>query len=365
MYRAGIVGLPNVGKSTLFNALIRNHQAEASNYPFCTIEPNSGIVNLPDERLDKLAKVVKTNKIVPAAFEFVDIAGLVKGASKGEGLGNQFLSHIREVDAIVHVVRCFEDSNIIHVEGTVDPIRDIETINIELALTDLQSVEKKIDTVSRKAKTNDKESKQELATLEKLKTALNENKPLKSVHLDEEEIPFYKSLFLLSNKPVIFACNVSENDFKTIKENKYVQMVERHAKESNSKCVPICATLESELISFNKEERDAIIGTDKPYTGVNDLIKATFDLLGLSTYFTAGEKEARAWTILKNTKAPQAAGVIHTDFEKGFIKAEVVKYEDLIRLGTKVAVREAGLARLEGKEYTVLDSDVIEFKFNV
>jgi GTP-binding protein YchF len=251
------------------------------------------------------------------------------------------------------------------VEGNIDPVRDIETINIELALTDLQSVEKKIDSVSRKAKTNDKGSKQELATLEKLKTALNEGKSLKSVALENEEIPFYKSLFLLSNKPVIFACNVSESDFKNIKENKYVQMVEQYSKESNSKCVPICATLESELISFNKEERNAFLGTDKPYTGVDDLIKATFDLLGLSTYFTAGEIEARAWTILKNTKAPQAAGVIHTDFEKGFIKAEVVKYDDLVRLGTKVAVREAGLARLEGKEYIVQDSDVIEFKFNV
>ncbi len=365
MYRAGIVGLPNVGKSTLFNALIRNHQAEASNYPFCTIEPNSGIVNLPDERLENLAKVVKASKIVPAAFEFVDIAGLVKGASKGEGLGNQFLSHIREVDSIVHVVRCFEDSNIIHVEGSVDPTRDIETINIELALSDLQSVEKRIDTVTRKAKTNDKTSKQELALLEKLKTALNEGKSLKSIPIEDEEIPLYKGLFLLSNKPVIYACNVSESDFKNIKENKYVQIVEKYAKENNSKCVPICATLESELISFNKEERDAFLGTDKPYTGVNDLIKATFALLGLSTYFTAGEKEARAWTILKNTKAPQAAGVIHTDFEKGFIKAEVIKYEDLVRLGTKIAAREAGLAKLEGKEYIVQDSDIIEFKFNV
>lgn len=365
MYRAGIVGLPNVGKSTLFNALIRNHQAEASNYPFCTIEPNSGIVNLPDERLDTLAKVIKTTKIVPAAFEFVDIAGLVKGASKGEGLGNKFLSHIREVDAVVHVVRCFENPDIVHVEGNINPIRDIETINIELALSDLQSIENKIETVSRKAKTNDKTSKQELVLLEKLKAALDAGKPLNSVKIEDEELPLYKGLFLLSNKPVIFACNVSEDDFKNIKENKYVQMVEKYAKESNSKCVPICATLESELIGFNKEERDAIIGIDKPYTGVNDLIRATFDLLGLTTYFTAGEKEARAWTILKNTKAPKAAGVIHTDFEKGFIKAEVIKYDDLIRLGTKIAVREAGLARLEGKEYTVQDSDVIEFKFNV
>ena len=368
MYRAGIVGLPNVGKSTLFNALINNHQAEASNYPFCTIEPNTGIVNLPDERLKKLAKIVKTEKIVPGAFEFVDIAGLVRGASKGEGLGNQFLSHIREVDAVVHVVRCFSDANIVHVEETVDPIRDIETIKIELALSDLQTIEKKIDSVSKKAKGNEKTSKHELEILDKIQTALNNGKPINSISFEKEDLPFYKSLFLLSNKPVIYAANVSEDDLKNIKENKFVELVKKYAIETNAKCVHICAKLESELISFNKEEKLQFLGRDTlpcVFTGVDDLIKATFDLLGLSTYFTAGEKEVRAWTILKNTKAPQAAGVIHTDFEKGFIKAEVIKYDDLIRLGSKVAVREAGLARLEGKEYIVQDSDVVEFKFNV
>lgn len=353
MYRAGIVGLPNVGKSTLFNALINNHQAEASNYPFCTIEPNTGIVNLPDERLEKLAKIVKTEKIVPAAFEFVDIAGLVRGASKGEGLGNQFLSHIREVDAIVHVVRCFNDPNIVHVEETVDPIRDIETIKIELALSDLQTIEKKIDSVSKKAKGNENTSKHELEILENIQKALNENKPLSSIH---------KSLFLLSNKPVIYASNVSENDLKNIKENKFVESVQKYAMETNAKCVPICAKLESELIALSKEDKTAFLEAN---SGVDDLIKATFDLLGLTTYFTAGEKEVRAWTILKNTKAPQAAGVIHSDFEKGFIKAEVIKYHDLIKLKSKTAVREAGLARLEGKDYVVQDGDVIEFKFNV
>lgn len=364
MYKAGIVGLPNVGKSTLFNAFINNHQAEASNYPFCTIDPNVGIVNLPDERLDKLAQIVKTEKIVPAAFEFVDIAGLVKGASKGEGLGNQFLSHIREVDAIVHVVRCFTDPNIIHVEQTVDPIRDIETIKLELALSDLQSIEKKIDAVSKRAKGNDKASKQELIILEKIKTVLDENLSLKSIQLEKEDLSFYNSLFLLSDRPVIYAANVSENDLKNIKTNDLVNLVQDYANKTNSKCVPICAKLESELMSLSKEEKDLFI-KGSAYTGVNDLIKATFDLLGLTTFFTAGPKEVRAWTILKNTKAPQAAGTIHSDFEKGFIKAEVIQYDDLIKLGSKTAVREAGFVRLEGKEYIVQDSDVIEFKFNV
>lgn len=364
MYKAGIVGLPNVGKSTLFNALINNHQAEASNYPFCTIDPNVGIVNLPDERLDKLAQIVKTEKIVPAAFEFVDIAGLVKGASKGEGLGNQFLSHIREVDAIVHVVRCFTDPNIIHVEQTVDPIRDIETIKLELALSDLQSIEKKIDAVSKRAKGNDKASKQELIILEKIKTVLDENLSLKSIKLEKEDLSFYNSLFLLSDRPVIYAANVSENDLKNIKINDLVNLVQGYANKTNSKCVPICAKLESELMSLSKEEKDLFI-KGSTYTGVNDLIKATFDLLGLTTFFTAGPKEVRAWTILKNTKAPQAAGTIHSDFEKGFIKAEVIQYDDLIKLGSKTAVREAGFVRLEGKEYIVQDNDVIEFKFNV
>ncbi len=369
MYRAGIVGLPNVGKSTLFNALIKNHQAEANNYPFCTIEPNIGIVNLPDIRLLKLADLVKTEKIVPAAFEFVDIAGLVKGASKGEGLGNQFLSHIREVDAIVHVVRCFNDPNIIHVEETVNPIRDIETIKLELALSDLQSIERRIDNTERKAKSNDPASKNELRILEIIQKTLNEGKLLTTLKFENEDLKFYKSLFLLSDKPVIYAANVLEGEIQSLKNNKLVEFVKNYAKETNAKCVPICATLESELIALTQEERKTFLSSgnsnESPYTGVDDLIKATFDLLGLSTFFTAGQKEARAWTILKSTKAPQAAGVIHTDFEKGFIKAEVIKYNDLVKLGSKVLVREAGLARLEGKEYTVQDSDVIEFKFNV
>ena len=368
MYKAGIIGLPNVGKSTLFNALINNYQAEASNYPFCTIEPNVGIVNLPDERLYKLAKIVKTEKIVPAAFNFVDIAGLVKGASKGEGLGNQFLSHIREVDAIVHVVRCFKDENIIHIEGDIDPLRDIEIINIELALSDLQSIEKKLDSHSKKAKTNDKAVKHELEILEMIQKALNEGKSLMSLSFEKEDLPFYKSLFLLSDKPVIYAANVNEDDLKNTNENKYIQLVKNHTSKVGSLCVPICVKLESELIALSKEEKDMFLGRDvvnHVSTGVDNLIKATFDLLGLTTFFTAGEKEVKAWVITKNTKAPQAAGVIHSDFEKGFIKAEVMSCDDLTRLGSKSALRDKGLARLEGKDYIVRDSDVIEFKFNV
>ena len=368
MYKAGIVGLPNVGKSTLFNALIKNHQAEANNYPFCTIEPNVGIVNLPDEKLTKLASIVKTTKIVPAAFEFIDIAGLVKGASKGEGLGNQFLSHIREVDAIVHVVRCFSDPNITHTENTVDPIRDIEIINIELALSDLQTIEKKIDNVSKKVKGNDKESKRQLEILELVKNTLSNGKSLSSIKLEKEDADFYKSLFLLSAKPVIYAANVSEEDITDISKNKYFEELKKHAEKYNAKCVPICAKLEEDLISFSNEEKAEFLnknGSSHPSSGVDNLIRETFDLLGLMTFYTAGEKEAKAWTILKDTKAPQAAGVIHTDFERGFIKAEVVKYNDLFKLGSKNAAREAGLMKLEGKDYIVNADDVIEFKFNV
>lgn len=368
MYKAGIVGLPNVGKSTLFNALIKNHQAEANNYPFCTIEPNVGIVSLPDEKLIKLANIVKTKKIVPAAFEFIDIAGLVKGASKGEGLGNQFLSHIREVDAIVHVVRCFDDPNITHTENTIDPIRDIEIINIELALSDLQSIEKKIDNVSKKAKGTDKESKHQLEILEQIKNTLSNGKSLSSIKLEKEDLNFYNSLFLLSTKPVIYTTNISEDEISNISKNRYFEEVKKYASRSNSKCVPICARLEEDLITFSEEEKAMLLNKNASSitsSGVDNLIRETFDLLGLMTFYTAGEKEARAWTILKNTKAPQAAGVIHTDFEKGFIKAEVVKYNDLVKLGSKVTAREAGLAKLEGKEYIVQADDVIEFKFNV
>ncbi len=369
MYRAGIVGLPNVGKSTLFNSIIKNYQAESANYPFCTIEPNVGIVNLPDVRLDKLFELIKAEKIVPAAFEFVDIAGLVKGASQGEGLGNKFLSHIREVDAIVHVVRCFEDSDIVHVEEKVDPLRDIEIIKLELALSDLQSIEKKIEGLSKKSKTADVDSKRQLELLSKIQKELSDTGHIITSSFDEDDLKFYKSLFLLSDKPVIYAANVSEEDIKNPANNPYFMKVKDYAEKTGAKCVAVSAKIEAELITFSKEERAEILGQNDnkniPYSGVDDLIRATFDLLGLSTYFTAGVKEVRAWTILKNTKAPQAAGVIHTDFEKGFIKAEVIKYDDMIRLNTKVAVREAGLARLEGKEYIVQDSDIIEFKFNV
>lgn len=350
MHKAGIVGLPNVGKSTLFNALINNYQAEASNYPFCTIEPNVGIVNLPDERLLQLSEITKIKKIIPASFEFIDIAGLVKNASKGEGLGNQFLNHIREVDAIVHVVRCFEDTNIVHVDSSINPTRDIETITIELALSDLQQIEKKITLISKKAKGNDKESKEELEILEKVQKALNEGKSLKSL----------SRLCLLSDKPIIYACNVLESDLKNINENIFYQQVKNHAKEKGFKCVPICAKLEEDLINFSQEEKKDLGG------GIEALIKETFDLLDLATFFTTtGDKEVRAWTFKKDIKAFEAAGIIHSDFQKGFIKAEVIKYDDLIKLGSKTKVREAGLAHLEGKDYIVQDGDIIEFKFNI
>ena len=368
MYRAGIIGLPNVGKSSLFNALIKNHHAEVQNYPFCTIDPNVGIVNLNDERLEKIAKIVKTTKIVPAAFEFVDIAGLVKGASKGEGLGNKFLSHVREVDALVHVVRCFIDPNITHIDKLIDPIRDIEIINMELILSDLQSIEKKIESVARQAKGNDKTSKHELEILEKISAVLNVGNPARLIlkDLPKEDLPFYNSLFLLTNKPVIYAANVLDNDLASLETNEFYKSVKNHAEKTGSRCVPICAKLGSDLIEFNEDEEKSFISElGIKGTGISELIKGAFDLLGLMTYFTAGEKEAKAWTILKNTKAPQAAGVIHTDFERGFIKAEVMQCDDLLKLGSKPAVREAGLARLEGKDYVVRDGDIIEFKFNV
>lgn len=368
MYRAGIIGLPNVGKSSLFNALIKNHHAEVQNYPFCTIDPNVGIVNLYDKRLEKIAKIVKTNKIVPAAFEFVDIAGLVKGASKGEGLGNKFLSYVREVDALVHVVRCFNDPNITHIDKLIDPTRDIEIINIELILSDLQSIEKKLETVAKQAKSNDKVIKHQLEILEKIQQILNAGNPARLILKDllKEDFPFYNSLFLLTNKPVIYAANVLENDLASLETNEFYQAAKLYAEKTNSRCVPICAKLGVDLIEFNEEEEKGFMNElGIKGTGINELIKETFDLLGLMTFFTAGEKESKAWTILKNTKAPQAAGVIHTDFERGFIKAEVIQCDDLLKLGSKPAVREAGLAKLEGKDYIVKDGDIIEFKFNV
>lgn len=370
MYKAGIVGLPNVGKSTLFNALIKNHQAEASNYPFCTIEPNVGIVNLPDKKLIKISEIVKVAKIIPAAFEFIDIAGLVKGSSKGQGLGNQFLSYIREVDAIVHVVRCFRDPNISHVEGTIDPIRDIETINIELALSDLQSLEKKIQTLEKKVKGDDKIAKRQSEIIEEIKTRLDKNKPLKQLtkELEKDDITFFNSLFLLSAKPVIFALNFSEEELQDIKNNEHYKDVQEYSLKSNSKCVPICVKLEEDLINFSEEEKLMLLEDKKSISvcGVESLIKETFDLLNLIKFYTTvGNKEVRAWPVLKNTMSPQAAATIHTDFERGFIKAEVIKFDDLLKLASKAAVKEAGLVHIEGRNYIVQEGDIIEFKFNV
>jgi GTP-binding protein YchF len=366
MLKAGIVGLPNVGKSTLFNALTRSRKAEAANYPFCTIDPNVGVVIVPDERLAVLQKIAKTGVVIPAAIEFVDIAGLVAGASKGEGLGNQFLANIREVDAIVQVVRCFEDTDVIHTMGGVDPVRDIEVVTTELVLADLEAVAKRIDKTQKKAKSGDKEAIIELALLEKLTPHLNSGKTANTLPATPEEVALMKLFQLLTAKPVLFACNVAESDLATAEQNKFVQQVAGYVRTHHDAAyVPISAKIESELIDLSPEEARAFLqdlGVDD--SGVSALIKGTYALLGLLTYFTAGEKEVRAWTIVKGWKAPQAAGVIHTDFEKGFIKAEVVSYEDLARLGSTAAAREAGKYRLEGKDYVFKDGDVALFRFN-
>ena len=366
MLKAGIVGLPNVGKSTLFNALTRSRKAEAANYPFCTIDPNVGVVTVPDDRLAVLQKIAKTSVVIPAAIEFVDIAGLVAGASKGEGLGNQFLSTIREVDAIVHVVRCFEDPDVIHTMGTVDPVRDIEVVTTELILADLDAVQKRIDKNQKKAKSGDKEAQAELVLLERLIPHLNANKPANILAAHEDETKMLKLFQLLSAKPVIYACNVAESDLATAEQNPFVQQVAAFVRAHHDAAyVPISARIESELIDLAPDEAKAFLkdlGVED--SGVSALIRATYGLLGLLTYFTAGEKEVRAWTIKQGWKAPQAAGVIHTDFEKGFIKAEVVSYEDLARLGSVAAAREAGKYRLEGKEYGFQDGDVALFRFN-
>ncbi len=366
MLKAGIVGLPNVGKSTLFNALTRSRKAEAANYPFCTIDPNVGVVMVPDERAYVLQKIAKTNVVIPAAIEFVDIAGLVAGASKGEGLGNQFLANIREVDAIVQVVRCFEDGDVIHTMGNVDPVRDIEVITTELVLADLDAVTKRIDKTQKKAKSGDKEAQAELALLEKLSPHLNEGRTANTLAASDDEKALMKLFQLLTAKPVLFACNVAESDLATAEENPHVKKVAEYVRTHHDAAyVPISARIESELIDLAPDETKAFLkdlGVDD--SGVSALIKATYALLGLQTYFTAGEKEVRAWTIKKGWKAPQAAGVIHTDFEKGFIKAEVVSYEDLTRLGSVAAAREAGKYRLEGKDYVFADGDVALFRFN-
>ncbi|MDJ0593879.1 MAG: redox-regulated ATPase YchF [Pleurocapsa sp. MO_226.B13] len=360
MLRAGIVGLPNVGKSTMFNALVANAKADAANFPFCTIEPNVGVVSVPDARLEVLSKLSDSQKIVPTRIEFVDIAGLVKGASKGEGLGNQFLANIREVDAIVHMVRCFDNDDIIHVAGSVDPVRDIEVINLELILADLAQVERRIARVSKQAK-NDKNARTEVEILEKISTVLNDGKSVRSMNLSEDELLIIKPLGLLTNKPIIYATNVSEDDLAT--GNEWVEEVRKFASDEDAKVVVVSAQVESELIELSEAEtQDFLEALGVEEGGLKSLIKATYELLGLRTYLTTGETETRAWTIVAGTKAPQAAAVIHTDFEKKFIKAETISYQDLVATGSKTAAREKGLLRLEGKDYVVREGDVIEFR---
>ncbi|MEM9903456.1 MAG: redox-regulated ATPase YchF [Cyanobacteria bacterium P01_D01_bin.44] len=363
MLRAGIVGLPNVGKSTLFNALVENAKAHAANFPFCTIEPNVGVVAVPDERLQVLADISDSAEIIPARVEFVDIAGLVQGASKGEGLGNQFLANIREVDAIVHVVRCFENDDIIHVSGSIDPLRDIDVINLELALADLDQIERRMDRVRKQAR-KDKDAQAELAVLEKIQPFLAEGKPARLVALSEDEELLIKSLGFLTRKPIIYGANVTEDDLA--EGNAWVEQVKKLATEENAQVVTISAQVEAELIELSNEERkDFLEALGVEEGGLKSLIRATYELLGLRTYFTTGPKETRAWTIHAGMVAPQAAGVIHTDFERGFIRAETVAYKDLVAAGSMNAVKEKGQLRSEGKEYTVQEGDVMLFRFNV
>jgi ribosome-binding ATPase len=363
MLRAGIVGLPNVGKSTLFNAVVANAKAEAANFPFCTIEPNVGVVAVPDERLNVLAKIASSVQTIPARVEFVDIAGLVKGASQGEGLGNQFLSHIREVDAIVHVVRCFENDDIIHVAGSVDPARDIEIINIELGLSDLSQIERRIDRTRKQARTS-KDAQFEVSVLEKLAAALNEGKSVRQVSLNEEETEIIKVLELLTYKPIIYAANVSEDELAT--GNHFVETVRQIAATENAQVVIVSAQVEAELVELPESDKaDFLASLGVEEGGLKSLIRATYSLLGLRTYFTCGPKETRAWTINAGMSAPQAAGVIHSDFERGFIRAETVAYKDLVTTGSMNAAKEKGLVRSEGKEYIVQEADVMLFRFNV
>jgi len=363
MLKAGIIGLPNVGKSTLFNALVENSKAQAANFPFCTIEPNKGIVSVPDQRLFVLGELSNSTNIIPTKFEFVDIAGLVKGASKGEGLGNKFLSNIREVDAIVHVVRCFEDSEVIHVSGKVDPVEDIEIINLELNLADLTQLQKRRERIKKQIKSN-KEAAKEDSILEKIEFELEKGYSIRSMALSHEENIIIKPLGFLSLKPIIYAANLNENDFS--EGNNFSDKVQALANSENTECIKISAQVESELIDLEPEDKkDYLLGLGVEEGGLKSLIKATYRLLGLKTYFTTGEKETKAWTIKNGMTAPQAAGVIHTDFEKGFIRAQTISYQSLIEAGSIVKAKNKGLLRSEGKEYVVNEGDVMEFLFNV
>lgn len=364
--KLGMVGLPNVGKSTLFNAITKAG-AESANYPFCTIEPNVGVVSVPDKRLDVLEKMYNTKKKVYTAIEFYDIAGLVKGASKGEGLGNKFLSHIREVAAIVHVVRCFDDGNVVHVEGSVDPIRDIETINLELIFSDLEVLERRMEKSVKLARSGDKTAKFEYAVMERIKEHLEANKPVRTLEVTEEEEAFIKGLFLITSKPVLYACNISEDDVMEGNfDNDYVKRVKEYAAAENSEVMVVSAKIEEELSGLDDEEKAEMLGEyGLDESGLDKLIETSYKLLGLMSYLTAGVQEVRAWTIKRGTKAPQAAGKIHSDIERGFIRAEVVGYDDLVECGSEAAAKEKGKFRLEGKDYEMQDGDVVNFRFNV